>query len=85
MSFKQATAEAPASAAFIGFKQSKDSFVIIYRRSDGILDVCANTSGVGYEVFIAGVAARKLSFWDADAGHFVCGSLDQLINESKEA
>ena len=78
MNFKQATTEAPASASFISYTQSKDSWVIVYRRSDGILDVCANASGVGYEVFIAGVAARKLSLWEFDSQQFICGDVGQL-------
>lgn len=78
MSFKQATTEAPASASFISYTQSKDSWVIVYRRSDGILDVCANLSSIGYAVFISGVADRGLSLWEFDSQQFICGDVGQL-------
>lgn len=84
MSFKQATTEAPASADFVAYQQI-GGWVIVQRRSDGIWDVCANTNSVGYDFFVAGVSARKQSLWSYESRQFICGTLDQLVNQSEEA
>ena len=84
MSFKQAIAEAPASADFIAYKQI-GGWVIIQRRSDGIFDVCANTNSIGYDFFVAGVSARKQSLWSLESRQFICGTVDQLVNQSEAA
>ena len=77
MSFKQATAEAPASADFVAYQQI-GGWVIIQRRSDGIFDVCANTNSIGYDFFVAGVSARKQSLWSLESRQFICGNVSQL-------
>lgn len=79
MSFKQAIAEAPAEADFIGYQQI-GGWVIAARNSDGVWDVCANTNTHGYAIFVAGVAANKQSFWSYESRMFICGTVEQLTS-----
>lgn len=80
MSFINAIAAAPANADFVAYKQI-GGWVIVQRRSDGIWDVCANTNSVGYDVFVAGVAARRMSLWSYESRMFICGDVGQLDRE----
>ena len=50
MSFQLATAAAPEDADYIAYSIASHNWVIIYRRSDGILNTCANTDSIGFDV-----------------------------------
>lgn len=47
--------------------------------------VIANVSPAGADLIAAGASASKLSVYDTTAKQFLTGTLDQLINQSKEA
>ncbi len=80
MTFKSATTSAPADADFVGFKNI-GGWVIVQRRSDGAWDTTANTNGVGYDMFVAGVSASRKSFWSYETQQFMCGTFEQMIRE----
>lgn len=42
------------------------------------LNVVASCDLAGYPIIAAGVAARKASLFDYDAGEFVCGTVAQM-------
>lgn len=48
-------------------------------------DVIANVTLGGLNLLVAGASAQGLSVYNAETGQFECGTLDQLINQSKEA
>lgn len=77
--FTDAINAAPADADFVGFP-TIGGWVVAARRSDGIWDTCANLTTHGYAIFVAGVAANKLSFWSYESRQFICGTVDQLLS-----
>lgn len=77
--FTDAINAAPAEADFVAF-QNIGGWIVATRRSDGIWDTCANLTTHGYAIFVAGVAANKLSFWSYESRQFICGDVGQLTS-----
>lgn len=48
-------------------------------------NVIGNVNSAVLDLIVAGASARKLSVYDTEAGQFLTGTLDQLLNQSKEA
>lgn len=64
---------------------AKDADFVIYRTvTSSILvevstgEVIANVTDAARDIVAAGISAQRKSLYDFDAGHFVCGTLDQM-------
>lgn len=84
MNFQQATTEAPKDADFIAY-QTISAWVIVQRLSNGVFSTTANTDGTGYSLIASGISARGQSLYSAEAGQFICGTVEQLVRFDKEA
>ena len=80
MSFIDAIKASPLEVDFVSYKNI-GGWVVIYRRSDGIWDTCANLTSDGYNVFVAGVASQRRSLWSYESRTFICGDVGQLDRE----
>lgn len=54
---------------------------VVWRNDNAI----ANVSPAGLDLIVAGASASKLSVYDAASKQWLCGTLDQLVNQSKAA
>ena len=70
----------PADADFMAYRGLL-SWSIFCRMNDGSLDQIGSCTDVGFDVFAAGVSARKVSLFNATSCRFECGSLEQLQRE----
>tara|TARA_R110000868_G_scaffold19939_6_gene85039 strand:- start:2130 stop:2351 length:222 start_codon:yes stop_codon:yes gene_type:complete len=48
-------------------------------------NVIANVNLAGLNLIVAGASASQLSVYNAETEQFLTGTLDQLVNQSKEA
>lgn len=80
MTFTQATNSAPADADYIKYTDRTGTIIFLVRSGTTWAGV-AETSRHGADVVAAGISARECSLWDADAEHFISGTVAQLTKE----
>lgn len=66
-----------ANADYVGYRAGPAKSTTIVKVATE--EVVANTSAEGRDIFIAGVAARGQSYFDYDAGQFMCGTVAQMM------
>ena len=74
---QQAILITPADADFMIYR-GPVRWEAFTRMNGGSLDQIASCTSLGIRMLGAGIAAAEHSLFDATAGHFVCGSLEQL-------
>ena len=80
MTYLEATSSAPEGTDFIAYTNLGASVTFIMQRSDGIWDGVGTTIGVGTDLMMAGIAARRKSLWNADTRQFISGTAAQMLD-----
>ena len=68
---------AALGADYVGYRSGPANSIVVVKVDTE--EVVANTSRDGRDIFAAGVATRKQSFYDYDARQFTCGTVEQLV------
>jgi hypothetical protein len=76
--YNQAVQSAPHDADYIAYEERPDSWVVLKRHADGEIHVVANCNHETASLIASGVSEWRKSLWNAEAGKFTCGTVEQL-------
>lgn len=77
----EALTSAPKDADLIAYAAEPDLMAIILRRPDGMCNVIARCDPSGFHLMCLGASEARKALWLHDLGHFITGTVEQMMRE----